>query len=534
MNFDIFNINKELELLNKKINSNNIVDNNYSNNVIKIEEKKELEFIITEINSDISKTFESELSDIQKKRKEKKILRKNRRIELQKDREKFLKELAEKKKQDENKVTIKTIGTNTDNTIQLDQNEVIQREIQLRVDKKIEEESINNKKIEEIKSKHNVKLNEKNLEIQKLLLQLNDKNKKINEQVNEQNKKINEQVEKELIKRRENDKIKSEINELEKKKKLVDRIIKEQQVRLKKETNKVNKRKKEIVTLDEIKKTKINDIVEKIEDTAKNNEKYTEVFHEGVKDFRQVLLQDQLDSNKDLENRNPNKFKRTMDALERIKLNKRRREERMNRKKKEEIKKGTKIAEKSKLIKHNINDNDKKDNDKKDNNKKDNDKKNRKFLLENTMTHIFSDKMININNSIFDKLLLKFVIFRNTSFEFFDQNNEKMFTILFRKDFIIDFYKYKIVKRVKEGIKTKKLVLCDIISINNQFKLWSIAWNGLRSINKDNFYENLIINKGKYNDYKIYLPNDCSFEYNRTNSVLSSFKTNLTSYAQLN
>ena len=70
--------------------------------------------------------------------------------------------------------------------------------------------------------------------------------------------------------------------------------------------------------------------------------------------------------------------------------------------------------------------------------------------------------------------------------------------------------------------------------INNQFKLWSIAWNGLRSINKDNFYENLIINKGKYNDYKIYLPNDCSFEYNRTNSVLSSFKTNLTSYAQLN
>ena len=72
MNFDIFNINKELELLNKKINSNNIVDNNYSNNVIKIEEKKELEFIITEINSDISKTFESELSDIQKKGKKKK------------------------------------------------------------------------------------------------------------------------------------------------------------------------------------------------------------------------------------------------------------------------------------------------------------------------------------------------------------------------------------------------------------------------------------------------------------------------------
>ena len=113
------------------------------------------------------------------------------------------------------------------------------------------------------------------------------------------------------------------------------------------------------------------------------------------------------------------------------------------------------------------------------------------------MTHIFSDNMININNSIFEKLLLKFVIFRNTSFEFFDQNDEKMFTILFRKDFIIDFYKYKIVKRVKEGIKTKKLVLCDIISINNQFKLWSIAWNGLRSINKDNFYENLIINRSK-------------------------------------
>ena len=65
MNFDIFNINKELELLNKKINSNNIVDNNYSNNVIKIEEKKELEFIITEINSDISKTFESELKELQ-------------------------------------------------------------------------------------------------------------------------------------------------------------------------------------------------------------------------------------------------------------------------------------------------------------------------------------------------------------------------------------------------------------------------------------------------------------------------------------
>ena len=525
MNFDIFNINQELELLNKKISSNNIVDNNYSNNVIKIEEKKEREFIITEINSDISKTFEPELSDIQKKRKEKKKLRKNRRIELQKDREKFLKEFAESKKQAENKVTIKTIGTNTDNTIQLDQNEVIQREIQLRVDKKIEEESINNKKIEEIKSKYNVKLNEKNLEIQKLLLQLNEKNKK-----------INEQVEKELIKRRENDKIKSEINELEKKKKIVDRIIKEQQVRLKKETNKVNKRKKEIVTLDEIKKTKINDIVEKIEGTAKNNEKYTEVFKKGVQDFRKVLLQDQLDSNNDLEKTDPNKFKRTMDAFERIKLNKRRREERMNKKKKEEIKKGAKIAEKSKLIEHNVNrnDNEKKINEKKINEKKFNDEKNRKSLLKNTMTHIFSDKMININNSIFDKLLLKFVIFRNTSFEFFDQNNEKMFTILFRKDFIIDFYKYKIVKREKEGIKTKKLVLCDIISINNQFKLWSIAWNGLRSINKDNFYENMIINKGKYNDYKICLPNDCSFEYNRTNSVLSSFKTNLTSYAQLN
>jgi len=521
--FDIFNLNQELELLNKKISSNDIVDSNYTNNVIKIEEKKEVEFIITEINTDISKILESQLSDIENKRGQKEIERVNRRIRLQKEREEFLKEFAEKKKQDENKVMIKTIGTNTDDTIELDQNEIIQREIQFRVDKKIEDESINNKKIEEIKSKYNVKLNEKDLEIHKLLLQLNDKNKK-----------INEQVEKELIKRRENDKIKSEINELEKKKKLVDRIIKEQQVRLKKETNKVNKRKKEIVTLDEIKKTKINDIVEKIEDTAKNNEKYTEVFHEGVKDFRQVLLQDQLDSNKDLENRNPNKFKRTMDALERIKLNKRRREERMNRKKKEEIKKGKKIAEKSKLIKHNINDNDKKDNDKKDNNKKDNDKKNRKFLLENTMTHIFSDNMININNSIFDKLLLKFVIFRNTSFEFFDQNDEKMFTILFRKDFIIDFYKYKIVKRVKEGIKTKKLVLCDIISINNQYKLWSIAWNGLKSINRDDFYENMTISKGKDNDYKICLPNNCSFEYNRINRIFSSFKVNLTSYALFN
>ena len=517
--FDIFNLNQELELLNKKISSNDIVGSNYTNNVIKIEEKKkDEEFIITEINTDIPKIFEAPLSDIEKKREKKKIERINRRIRLQKDREEFLKESAEKKKQekkkqDENKVMIKTIGTNTDNTIQLDQNEIIQREIQLRVDKKIEDESINNQKIENIKSKYNVKLNEKDLEIQKLLLELNDKNKK-----------INEQVEKELIKKRENDKIKSEINELEKKKKFVDRIIKEQQVRLKKETNKVNKRKKEIETLDEIKKTKINDIVETIEDTAKNNEKYTKVFYEGVKDFRQVLLQDQLDSNKDLENKDPNKFKRTMDALERIKLNKRRREERMNRKKKEEIKKGKKIVEKS--IEHNVNTN--------DNDKKNNDKKNRKFLLKNTMTHIFSDKIININNSIFDKLLLKFVIFRNTSFEFFDQNDEKMFTILFRKDFIIDFYKYKIVKKVKEGIKIKKLVLYDIISINNQYKLWSIAWNGLKSVNKEDFYENMTINKGKYNDYKICLPNNCSFEYNRINRILSSFKVNLTSYALFN
>ena len=109
-----------------------------------------------------------------------------------------------------------------------------------------------------------------------------------------------------------------------------------------------------------------------------------------------------------------------------------------------------------------------------------------------------------------------------------------MFTILFRKDFIIDFYKYKIVKKEKEGIKTKKLVLCDIISINNQYKLWSIAWNGLKSINREDFYENMTISKGKDNDYKICLPNNCSFEYNRINRIFSSFKVNLTSYALFN
>ena len=38
--FDIFNLNQELELLNKKISSNDIVGSNYTNNVIKIEEKK--------------------------------------------------------------------------------------------------------------------------------------------------------------------------------------------------------------------------------------------------------------------------------------------------------------------------------------------------------------------------------------------------------------------------------------------------------------------------------------------------------------
>ena len=146
--FDIFNLNQELELLNKKISSNDIVDSNYTNNVIKIEEKKEVEFIITEINTDISKILESQLSDIENKRGQNEIERVNRRIRLQKEREEFLKEFAEKKKQDENKVMIKTIGTNTDDTIELDQNKIIQREIQFRVDKKIEDESINNKKIE--------------------------------------------------------------------------------------------------------------------------------------------------------------------------------------------------------------------------------------------------------------------------------------------------------------------------------------------------------------------------------------------------
>ena len=57
--FDIFNLNQELELLNKKISSNDIVGSNYTNNVIKIEEKKkDEEFIITEINTDIPKIFE--------------------------------------------------------------------------------------------------------------------------------------------------------------------------------------------------------------------------------------------------------------------------------------------------------------------------------------------------------------------------------------------------------------------------------------------------------------------------------------------
>ena len=67
--FDIFNLNQELELLNKKISSNDIVGSNYTNNVIKIEEKKkDEEFIITEINTDIPKIFEAPLSYIEKKR----------------------------------------------------------------------------------------------------------------------------------------------------------------------------------------------------------------------------------------------------------------------------------------------------------------------------------------------------------------------------------------------------------------------------------------------------------------------------------
>ena len=43
-------------------------------------------------------------------------------------------------------------------------------------------------------------------------------------------------------------------------------------------------------------------------------------------------------------------------------------------------------------------------------------------------------------------------------------------------------------------------------------------------INREDFYENMTISKGKDNDYKICLPNNCSFEYNRINRIFSSFK----------
>ncbi len=530
--FDLFD--KELEILNQQLETNQ----QHSNNVLvlqkdpeivcekmknnigntkKIEQQEQSEFIITEIND--SETIPSKnktlLENTVMSRREKKRLERIQRQEnIKKEREQHFAEMKKQKEvpvpviiNDKKVITIEKSSKTTDIP-------TINKEVQTKVSQILNIEENFNSKLEIINKDYKKEITQKEKE-------LNNKDREIEElkeKLKQENLKvlaINDKIEKEL-EQRLSAKLKKqkELDSVEKQKKTLDKRIKEQQIQLKKGEELLKKKELEFKKLEKLKKHNINNIVQVVEESyiesTENNE--------TLPDIQETVLRNKL---KNIGDKSSLEYNRTLDLLRVIVKKKKVRDSTYKKAKKRiasrpiaktipksvtPIKPKHKITIKSKKSKNTQ------------------DIKIKQKTLSTCNVSFDERDCVEIDN-VFKNISFRFLIFRNFSIDFFDYTKNRLFSIYFYKNFKIAICKYKqeLQKRKSDGKKFYREVVVDYTIIDNKFKLWCVAWNGLININKDDFIENMNIEDcGNY--YNILLPNNTSFRYQKDGREIYSFK----------
>ena len=536
MNFSFELFDKELESLNRLLE----VNVQHSNNVfpekvkkvkkvktteknIVVYKKKESEFIITEKESSIINTEVESKTSLRKElllyRENKRLERLQRRKSMKMEREAFFldirqnkKEEAKKEKEQKAKQIIERTETKDISTT-TSYIESIDKEIQTTVSQIIDIEDDFNIKLETINSDYKKEINQKEKE-------LIDKDKEIEKLKKQLNKESIKNKERELklenqLKDRLNARIVNQKNldEASKQKKLLDKRIKKQQLILKQGKKELKKRELQFKELEKLKKEKINNIIQVVE------EKYIESSNkenESLPDFQEVILREKLKSI----NPSSGEYKRTLELLRIIVKKKQNRDTNFRKTKKRTV---VNLVTTTKS-KHKITIKPKKTKSGKKKVQKTSEIVLKSKMLFNTESSFDERDYIKVDH-LFNTLSFRFLIFRNFSISFFDKEHKRLFSIFFRKDFTIGICKYKeeIHKRKIRNNVVKKEIVSDYITINNKFKLWCIAWNGLININKDDFIENMDIEEYE-TYYNIMLPNNTSFKYEKDGRELYYIK----------
>ena len=552
--FNLFNINKEMESLNNRLkNKREIVketslqDIKKKENNLTVQSKSELntdnlltlkhiekenfgtEFIIIEKDEkDDNTNLISESEQLKRKREEKKMIRLERKKMLKKERDDFFKKMNQKSssenikpKPDADADSNIVINDPSDKLILQNlkivskNKEEVNNKIQSRVKQIVNIEEKYNNEILNLQTNYSSILENKDNEIIRLKQEIHNQNI--------QNSEIDKKVNKELEKIRSQKK--KEFSKLEEKRKIIDKRIKEQQLKLKKETEKLKKQQEEIISLKKIKDKELTRIITQTNISENfNEEKEEDLEKESSVSFEEILLRKKLANTK---NKNSIEYRKAVESY-RIIISRNRQTKRKNKKKENSNKLVQNVSNALNLpnVANNIKINSRVLGTKKLIKKK------RIKSLSNTKKRIFNSDICLIDD-INKKFLLEFLIFKDLEFVFFDQYDKKFFSLVLKKNFEIIFSKYTIESYNKKGkiIRVEKIE--EQKKVIKKFKRWSISWNGLVGIDKKKFIETLLIETTSDNDfYNINLFGDLLFNIKKTDKIIKTFKTNLTIFGQ--
>jgi hypothetical protein len=528
MNFSFESFDKELESLNRQLE----VNVQHSNNVFPVKvkkikkvktteknivvyKKKESEFIITEkessnINTEVESKIPLKKKNLLSHRENKRLARLQRQENMKQERDAFFLEIKQKRKEAAKEQKAKQIIERTetkDILIPTSDIESIDKEIQTTVSQIIDIEDDFNIKLETINSDYKKEINQKDKEIEELKKQLNKESIKNKERELKLENELKDRLNARIVNQKN-------LDEATKQKKLLDKRIKKQQLILKQGKEELKKHELQFKELEKLKKEKINNIIQVVEEKyiESNNNKENKF----LPDFQEVVLREKLKSI----NPSSGEYKRTNELLRIIVKKKKNRDTNFIKTKKRTVVKPVTTTKSN----HKITIKSKKTKSGKKKVQKTSEIVLKSKILFNTESSFDERDYIKVEH-LFNILSFRFLIFRNFSISFLDKEHKRLFSIFFRKDFTIGICQYKeeIHKRKIGNNDIKKEIVSDYTTINNKFKLWCVAWNGLININKDDFIENLDIEECE-TYYNIMLPNNTSFKYEKDGRELYYIK----------
>ena len=220
------------------------------------------------------------------------------------------------------------------------------------------------------------------------------------------------------------------LDEAAKQKKLLDKRIKKQQLILKQGKEELKKRELQFKELEKLKKEKINNIIQVVE------EKYIESSNNKenkfLPDFQEVVLREKLKSI----NPSSGEYKRTNELLRIIVKKKKNRDTNFRKTKKRTVVKPVTTIK----SKHKITIKSKKTKSGKKKVQKTSEIVLKSKILFNTESSFDERDYIKVDH-LFNTLSFRFLIFRNFSISFLDKEHKRLFSIFFRKDFTIGICK---------------------------------------------------------------------------------------------